>query len=37
LGALNGISNLITPDAAPLFVTPSLYADPPLLTRIWKG
>jgi hypothetical protein len=37
LGALKGTSNLITPVAAALFVTPSLYAAPPLLTRISNG
>jgi hypothetical protein len=36
-GALKGTSNLITPVAAALFVTPSLYAAPPLLTRISNG
>jgi hypothetical protein len=37
LGALKGISNRMTPLAPPLLVTPSLYAAPPSLTRIWNG
>jgi len=34
---LKGIAKVISPDAAPLLSTPSLYAVPPLLTLISNG